>query len=776
MKLIKPDKSNRYTNLSIRFLLGILILISFKGYSQNTIKVFQINEAAGVFQISDKNTGALWFSEISAGFRCNGELFLLKDLVSESQKVSESNSTFGKGEKLSWQLHHPAKELKFGLELISYNENNWITINGWVENQSNQKVTLDGITLFQTEKGILSGESQEKWRVLCGSTDKLQWTGESLKDEKDAINARLMMGLWNSGTNLEAVIGYSIKHAWGNIRLTKSNLGLNLLANIDLDIDLLPGGKGYAEALHLKVGPVLESMEELIMNTGKEVGARTDGTSFGGWCSWYGFNPFIDNDVTEDAVVGFARSAAKKRDELPLQLMLLDDGYFTLPGDWTTLRPFFPHGMKYLSDEVKKNGIIPGIWIAPSIVHKNSAIIKKHPQWVDRREDGKPNTEQINWGGLTYSFDVSNPAVLNHIDSLFKIVCGEWGYQYLKLDFNIEPGPQRYNRSITSFEAMRNMYRTIRKAVGPEVFIANCSGSPFSPSIGIAQAGRVGPDVNPNWESVINGCRQSLLHIPYHRRWWVNDPDCLNMRKIGSQLTDEELRAHITANFLGGGYVLFSDSIDRLPEERRIMLAQALPSYGIAARPVNYMKSPGIGIPNILNLPIEKQGEKYSIVSIFNWEDKTADTDLKLQELGLDPNIEYHAFDFWTDTYKGIIKEAYHLKAQKPHSCELLAIKPVIRGEIQIVSTNLHLLQGTMEITDIKRMNTSPFDNAKAEIWISLKPVSLRNGKLVLAGGEGLRIAAMQGGKANLKKRIDGLWDLNVSELKDQAAILLRER
>jgi alpha-galactosidase len=475
-------------------------------------------------------------------------------------------------------------------------------------------------------------------------------------------------------------------------------------------------------------------------------------------------------------VVDFARSAAKKRDELPLQLMLLDDGYFTLPGDWTTLRPFFPNGMKYLTEEVKKNGIIPGIWIAPALVHKNSEILNQHPKWLDRQKDGKPKHEQFNWGALTHSFDISNPAVLNHIDSLFKVVCVEWGYQYLKLDFNIEPGSNRFNRSITSFDAVKDMYKVIRKAVGPEVFIANCAGSPFAPSIGIAQAGRVGPDVNPNWESVIDGCRQSLLHIPFHRRWWVNDPDCLNMRKIGSQLTDDELRTHITANFMGGGYVLFSDSLDRLPEDRRIMLAQALPSYGIAAHPVNYMKSPGIGIPNILNLPVEKYGEKYAVTAVFNWEEKAADTELKIAELNLDPNREYHVFDFWTDTYKGIVQGTYLLKGQKPHSCELLAIKPVLKNEIQIVSTNLHLLQGTMEITDVKRMNTSPFDNAKAEIWISLKPVSLRNGKIILAAADGLKIAAVQGGKANLIKRADGLWDLNVSELKDDAAILLRVR
>jgi hypothetical protein len=767
--------TNNMTN-KILILFIFSFLFGSNIHANEKFKTFLINKEQGTFDILDPKNNTVWLKEVTATFVCNNKEYNTAALISDGFTLKNSESTFGKGKTVMWKFSNLQDQFAFGLELTSYDASDWVTVNGWVENRSGKNITLNAIRLLDTKNGFQLTGNLEQWRVLCERTDNLVWTGEKLKQTGNSIKARLIMGLWNSETNQEAVIGFSIKHAWGEVILKKAADGLGLTANTEMDVDLAPEEIRYGEAVHLALGSVIKNMETLLTATGKEVNACTDGTSFGGWCSWYGFNPFIDNDITEDVVVGFAESAAKKKDELPLQLMLLDDGYFTLPGDWTTLRPFFPNGMKYITSEVKKNGIIPGIWIAPALVHKNSVILSQHPGWMDRLADGKPKHEQFNWGSSTYSFDISNPAVLNYIDSLLKIVCSDWGYQYLKLDFNIEPGAQRYNRSITSFDAVRNMYKTIRKAVGPGVFIANCAGSPFPPSIGIAQAGRVGSDVNPNWASVINGCKQSLLHIPFHRRWWVNDPDCLNMRKIGSQLTDDELRVHITANYMGGGYVLFSDSIDRLPEDRCFMLAQALPSYGIAAQPVNYMKSPGIGIPNILNILVEKNGEKYTVVALFNWEEKAADTELKLEELGLNPNQEYHVFDFWTDTYKGIIKDIYQLKGQKPHSCELLAIKPVLKGEIQVVSSNLHLLQGTMEITDIKRMNTSPFDNANAEIWISLKPVSLRNGKLILAAGEDLRIAAVQGGKANLIRRADGLWDLNVSDLKDDAAVLLRVR
>ncbi|MCX6327021.1 MAG: alpha-galactosidase [Bacteroidia bacterium] len=777
--LIAMFDTNRIRSLfSIGIAVWVLLqLFSFQVNGQNTIKGYKIYKDLGYFEIVDKTTGSVWLKEVIANFICDGIEYKTNELITQSVDITEGKSTFGIGEKIIWRFSHPSEHLSFGLELISYANNNWQTINGWVENRGKKKINLDRICLLESDKGFHSGENWEKWRVLCGNNiDSLKWAGDCLADEGNTINARSIMGMWNSGSDVEAVIGYSIKHAWGNILLKKSQTGINLSANVKLDVDLRPKDKVYAEAVHINVGPVLGSMEELISATGKEVAARTDGESFSGWCSWYGFNPWKDNDITEDAVVDFAKTAEQKRDELPLQLMLLDDGYFTLPGDWTTIRPFFPNGMKYLAEEVSKRGLIPGIWVAPTYVHENSNIIREHPEWVDRFEDGSPKLSAINWGGKAHTFDISNPQVLQHIDSLFRIICSEWGYKYLKLDFNEEPTTNRYNREITSFEAMRNMYKVIRKAVGPEVFIANCAGTPYPPSIGIAQAGRVGWDVNPEWESVIQGCRQCLLHIPFHRRWWVNDPDCLNMRKIGSALTDKELQTHLTANFMGGGYILFSDSLSELPADRQRMLTQALPTYGEAAHPINYMKSPGAGIPNILNLPVEKNGEKYSIVSLFNWEENDLDIDLDFGQLGLLPDQAYHVFDFWTDTYKGIATNNIRIKSMEPHSCQLLAIKPLILGEIQIVSTNLHLLQGTMEITDIQRMNTSPMGLAKAEIWISIKPVSLRSGKLILAAAEGLRIAAIQGMKASLQKRNDGLWDLNVEKLQDKAAILLRIR
>ena len=729
---------------------------------------------SGKFTLKESSDGMDMIKHAHTVFVCNEKEYVSTDLNFIRESVSPIVSTFGSGTCRSLQFQSDNK-ISFGIDIITYDTCNWTSMNAWVKNTTDRMITFNRVALLD---GTYGPEIKGNWRntrVLCGSTDKLEWLGDVANSANKQVSARSFMGLYNKDSQEEYTIGYSIKQAWGSCSYDLTQNEPKFTASVLMDVDLQPGEIRYAEALHIKKGKVWGNLQDLISATGKEVGAITDGKSFAGWCTWYGFNPFIDNDITEDVVVNFARKSSQI-DDLPFELMLLDDGYFTLPGDWTTLRPFFPRGMRYLADECKKNGLIPGLWIASTLVHENSKIIKEKPEWVDRKKDGSYHHLQQNWGGKTHSFDATNKEFLEHIDTLFRHIAHDWGFQYLKLDFNVEPGENRSDRSMTSFQAIRNFYRVIQNAVGDSVFIANCAGTPYSPVIGYAKAGRVGPDVNPNWPSVLEGCRQSILHIPFHRRWWVNDPDCLNMREKRSGLTEDELRMHVTANFMGGGYVLFSDSLEELTPKRHRMLAQALPTAGKAAEIADYMTAPEEGIPSLFYYPINRFGEESSIITLFNWSDSKQNRCIQLEEVGLNKDQKYHVYDFWTDSYMGIVSGEISISAQKPHSCLHLAVRPVMNDGIQIISTDLHLLQGEKEIQNITRMNTSPFDAAKAEMWIELSPVSLREGKLILHAADGLRIAAVQGAKANLQKRTDGLWDLHLSNMDEKVAVLLRVR
>jgi len=201
------------------------------------------------------------------------------------------------------------------------------------------------------------------------------------------------------------------------------------------------------------------------------------------------------------------------------------------------------------------------------------------------------------------------------------------------------------------------------------------------------------------------------------------------------------------------------------------MLGQVLPSYGQTARPVDLMQS---DCPRIFDLAIERPFGKWHVVGIYNWRDQPADISLDFAALGLDPVRRYHVFDFWSNTYHGLLQGSHVFKGQAAHACQALAIREEIPGQIELISTDLHITQGAVEVADLSRQVTAPF-GCKAELMLTLKPKSLRNGRGVFAAGQ-LNLAACQGAKGILAKRPDGLWEVNLNEMADQVALLLRWR
>ena len=143
---------------------------------------------------------------------------------------------------------------------------------------------------------------------------------------------------------------------------------------------------------------------------------------------------------------------------------------------------------------------------------------------------------------------------------------------------------------------------------------------------------------------------------------------------------------------------------------------------------------------------------------------------------GLDPDGRHHVFEFWSGTYLGEISGTFRTGRLKPHSCRLYAIRPVLAGEIQWVSSDLHLLQGALEITGADRRNTSPFNQARAELTLSIKPVSVRAGKITFAADCPLVLAACQGTQSEMVRREDGLWEIRLDQMADDVVLLLRSR
>ena len=86
--------------------------------------------------------------------------------------------------------------------------------------------------------------------------------------------------------------------------------------------------------------------------------------------------------------------------------------------------------------------------------------------------------------------------------------------------------------------------KLISDTVGPDVFILGC-GSPLGSLIGHVDANRVSADAGLSWyppfplpfwdkwnlPSGINMIRNTLTRSFQHNFWWINDPDCILLRK-----------------------------------------------------------------------------------------------------------------------------------------------------------------------------------------------------------------------------------------------------
>lgn len=300
-----------------------------------------------------------------------------------------------------------------------------------------------------------------------------------------------------------------------------------------------------------------------------------------GWCSWY----YYYQHISEDSILQNINAAARHLKKAGLQYIQIDDGFQIAAGDWNT-NARFPHGHRWLVDQIHKKGFLAGLWIAPFAVAESSSVVKKHPEWLlrDERDSLKEFFANDWWGGRIYSLDPTIPAVQLWLENLFYTITAKWGYDYVKIDFlyfAAEGG--RYHLPVSSTQAYQAGLRAIRKGVGPDKFILGC-GAPIGSSIGYVDGMRIGQDVSAAWDGVTPGVQAAAQRFSYHNAAWYNDPDCLLVRE---PLTLDQARSWAAVVALSGQMNLLSDKLPALPQDRLDLLAATIPSYGISADPVD---------------------------------------------------------------------------------------------------------------------------------------------------------------------------------------------
>ena len=285
-----------------------------------------------------------------------------------------------------------------------------------------------------------------------------------------------------------------------------------------------------------------------------------------GWCSWY--HRF--RDVTADDMLRAAATGARH----DVDLIALDDGYATI-GDWLSPREAFPQGTAAVAAGIAAHGQRPGIWTAPFVAVPDSRLLQDNPSWAARDRSGRPLValEDEHWGGVAHGVDISREDVLDHLGEVFGTLAAQ-GWTWHKLDFvygGALPGAVRRDPRRTRAQVLHRALRTIRSAVGEDAFLLGC-GAPLGPCAGVVDAMRVSGDTGVTWTpqeprggwtdlgpAARTALTATALRAPYHRRVWINDPDCLLLRPTA--LTAAQREAALAVAVGAGGLLLLSDDL-----------------------------------------------------------------------------------------------------------------------------------------------------------------------------------------------------------------------
>jgi len=317
-----------------------------------------------------------------------------------------------------------------------------------------------------------------------------------------------------------------------------------------------------------------------------------------GWASWYSFY----EDVTEDDVRANLAQASElaQGDLASLGVFQLDDGWQVAWGDWVA-GVDFPSGTAALSEEIQAAGFIPGLWMAPFYVHRDTEAYKGHADWWVLDAQG----EEIGFDNLgtgDYALlDATHPEAGPWMAAQVAARVAE-GWQYLKLDFlyaGAQPG-QRY-ADVTGMEAYHVGMQLLREAAG-EAFVLAC-GAPMLPSVGYAEAFRTGADIafgfdrDPRPEYLRWQARNTAGRAWMNGVWWWNDPDQLLVR---DPLDAQQAQAAVAAQLASGGSWLLGDDLPALDEERLALAlhAEAASLRGAAVRvaePLRYVSGHDLG-------------------------------------------------------------------------------------------------------------------------------------------------------------------------------------
>ena len=515
-----------------------------------------------------------------------------------------------------------------------------------------------------------------------------------------------------------------------------------------------------------------------------------------GWGSWYHYY----ENITEKDIIQNLEFFKNNQDSLPIDIIQLDGGYYNEIGDYNEMNSQFPSGLDELFKKIKNSGFKSGIWAAPFFAVRRSNIFKRQKDWfLKRLGSNKLLKTSFNWNTFEYSLDLSNNDVIEYLKNFFSSFLFAFKNEniqnsiplidFFKLDFLYAGVPIEgdfKDKTLTRAQLYYNGMKAIRDGITDKSFLLGC-GAPLGPCVGLVDGMRISYDTAPQWEAgylekienrrglSLPALKVALLDVLYrsfmHKYFWINDPDCLMIRRTDTKLNIDEIRLQVTLCGLSGGQILISDDMTKLSKDEINDSKLVIPPYNPKDYDPILVDAFVSKLPSIYMLETRAAIGKRFLVAIVNWEDTPINRSISVSEmiptLSIEEN-EFYVYDFWNRKFLGEVRrdDIIELKNFNPHSCNYLSIIPFYTDTMKIpilLSTDLHISQGCCEIKNFT------FNTRENKVLIDLELIGQREGFLYLKLPKNKSILNYNFRFLNIDNK-NNIWELYV-EFNDQITL-----
>jgi hypothetical protein len=430
-------------------------------------------------------------------------------------------------------------------------------------------------------------------------------------------------------------------------------------------------------------------------------------SSVTGWTSWYAFR----DNVTARDIADTAAVIAETLAPFGYEYVQVDDGFeqtpIGVPDHWLQTNAKFPGGLDALKASITRQGLKPGLWTNVSFADRDYALA--HPTYFVQGRDGQP--ARGNWVG--YVLDGSNPGTLADLVLPVYRSLKTSGWQYFKIDALRHLKYEGYNSFSDYFDRKRldrdAVYRqfasAITTALGPDVFKLMCWG------------------VRPELVGLFDGCRVGSDGFGYggfseynsfNNIVWRNDPDHIELAR------PDAYRA-TTITSLTGSLLMLTDPpaiyrTDRVEAARRtspVLFAQPGQIYDVdpsrsdaigqaaaemsGSGPRTFDATQALSTHYLYAVDVSRPYENWMVLARTGGEPSL----IHVADLGLAPDREYVAFEFWTKSFLGPLRNAFTPGPVDPRFGVQAICLRLRSSHPQFVATNRHVSCGAMDVLNV---------------------------------------------------------------------------